>query len=147
MRPSSISDYFLIIQYIDRGTLFSAETFRIFQWWVDLSVGKISGQNFVIWFFAQYQKNCQKFSRKPRTRLETPGGPNHLMIIVVLWPPSYGQNINSKAIGQMVTFPLKCLFSLNTSSYTLEIHVWYSIVRNVCLPSSKQHFYIFLPVK
>ena len=70
-------------------------------------MAKISGQNSVIGFFAQYRKNGQKFSQKPRTQLQRPSGPNLFRIILVLWPPTFGQNINSKAIGQLGTIPRK----------------------------------------
>ena len=74
---------------------------------MDLSIGNISSQNPFIWFFAQYRKNDQKFSKKPITRLQRPSGPNPLRVILALWSPNYSQSINSKGIGQLVTFPRK----------------------------------------
>jgi hypothetical protein len=55
--------------------------------------------------FARYRNNGQKCSKKPRTQLQCPSGPNPLRIILVLWPTTFGQNINSEAIGQLGTFP------------------------------------------
>jgi hypothetical protein len=56
-------------------------------------------------FLLSIEKNGQKFSEKPRTRLQRFSGPNTLKIILVLWHPTYRLNINSKAVGQLVTFP------------------------------------------
>jgi hypothetical protein len=39
------SDYFVEIQYLEKGTFFFVETFRIFEGSLDLSVGEISGRN------------------------------------------------------------------------------------------------------
>jgi hypothetical protein len=68
---------------------------------------KISGQNSLVWVFAQYRKNGQKFSKKPRTRLQRPSCPNPSRVILVSWSPIYDQNINSKAIEQLVPLPRK----------------------------------------
>jgi hypothetical protein len=69
----------------------------------------IYGENFRLKFryliFCSIQKNFPKFSKKPTIRLQSPSGPNPLRIILVFWPPIFGQNINSKAIGQLGTFP------------------------------------------
>jgi hypothetical protein len=54
--------------------------------------------------FAQYRKNGRKSDKKPVTRPQKPSGPNSLRIILVLWSLTYGQNINSKAIGQLGTY-------------------------------------------
>ena len=80
---SVISDDFLIIQYIDKGTFFPAEIFRIISRWLGRSMGQISGQISVIWFKTQYRKNGQKFSKKTITRLQRPMGRNSFRLLLV----------------------------------------------------------------
>jgi hypothetical protein len=82
---------------------------------------EISGQNFLVWVFAQYRKNGQKFSKKRRTRLQRPSCPNPSRFILVSWFPIYDQNINSKAIGQLVSLPRQCTHTVTMYERVEEI--------------------------
>jgi hypothetical protein len=55
-------------------------------------------------FLLNIEKNGQKFSKNLSTRLQRLSGPNAFRIILVLMHPTYGQNISSKAVRQLVTF-------------------------------------------
>jgi hypothetical protein len=68
-----------------------------------------SDENSIIWGFAQYRKNGQKFSKKPLTRLQRPSCPNPSRVILVSWYPICDRNISSKVIGQLVPLPRKLL--------------------------------------
>jgi hypothetical protein len=68
-------------------------------------MGKTSGQNSPVSFFAQCRENGQKFSKKLQTQLQRPSGPYPSRVILVSWSTIYEQNISSKAIEQLVPFP------------------------------------------
>jgi hypothetical protein len=61
---------FLDTQYFRNCTYFRDEIFRAILWLQDLSMGKISGLNYVIRFFHIYQTQVRKFGKMVRTREE-----------------------------------------------------------------------------
>src|SRR5205085_12521195 len=71
---------------------------------------KISGQNSVIWFFAQYRKNSQKFSKKAITRLQRPLGRNPFRVLLVSLRPPCGHNMSSNGGCHLEWFPREFFF-------------------------------------
>jgi hypothetical protein len=99
------NDYFLKIQYLDKGTFFSAETFRIFWESLTLSMGKISDQNSIIWFFSESLVIGNKSTKVIITRKGRPMGTYAFRLFLVSSDPTYGQNISSKALNHFGRFP------------------------------------------
>ena len=115
------SDYFLEIQYLEKETLFLAETFRIFYGPLDLSTSKISGRNSVIWFFGKYLGMGWKFSKTVITWFQRPMGTNSFRLLLVSPRSTCEHNMELNSVWQLEMFPRKRVNITVFSSHLFSI--------------------------